>query len=36
MGYSPWGHKESDAAEVTEHAICTLPCNIMLVSLVVC
>ena len=22
MGYCPWGHKESDATEVTEHA-CT-------------
>ena len=20
MGYSPWGHKESDTTEVTEHA----------------
>ena len=20
MGYSPWGHKESDMTEVTEHA----------------
>ena len=22
-GYSPWGRKESDTAEVTQHAACT-------------
>ena len=21
MGYSPWGHKESDTTEVTEHQV---------------
>ena len=23
-GYSPWGRKESDTTEVTEHALCEL------------
>ena len=23
-GYSPWGHKESDTTEVTEHAFITI------------
>ena len=26
MGYSPWGHKESDITEVTEHAVIEMIC----------
>ena len=25
MGYSPWGHKESDTIEMTEHAHMQIP-----------
>ena len=27
-GYSPWGHKESDVTEVTEHAGTTVLCKV--------
>ena len=27
-GYSPWGHKESDGTEVTEHSSCSFPSRV--------